>query len=165
MVINLRKIYIITGANGFLGNNIVRKLVEDEKNEIRALVLPEDSLNSLNGLNCKIYKGDVTKKETLNHIFENTENSELYVIHCAAIVYIKSKYNPKVYEVNVNGTKNIIEKVLEKNTKLVYVSSVHAITEKPNNEIITEISNFEPQKVEGQYAKTKKEKRRMLYSF
>lgn len=154
----MKKVFIITGANGFVGNNIVRKLIEDKNNEVRALVLPEDKTNSLDGLNCKIYKGDVTKKDSLNDIFEIKEsNIELYVIHCAAIVYIKSKYNPKVYEVNVNGTKNIIEKVLEKNAKLVYVSSVHAITEKPNNETITEIKDFNPNKVEGQYAKTKAE--------
>ena len=153
----MKKIYIITGANGFLGNNIVRKLVKDKENEIRALVLPNDKIKSLEGLKCKIYYGDVTKKETLKEIFEIKEEAEVFVIHCAAIVYIKSKYNPMVYEVNVNGTKNIIEKVLEKNAKMVYVSSVHAITEKPNNEIITEISNFEPEKVEGQYAKTKAE--------
>ena len=153
----MKKIYIITGANGFLGNNIVRKLIKDKENEVRALVLPNDNTNSLKDLNCTIYKGDVTKKDSLNSIFETPENVELYVIHCAAIVYIKSKYNPKVYEVNVNGTKNVIEKVLEKNAKLVYVSSVHAITEKPNNETITEITNFNPEKVEGQYAKTKAE--------
>lgn len=154
----MKKVFIITGANGFLGNNIVRKLVEDKDNEVRALVLPNDKINALDGLNCKIYEGDVTKKNSLHDVFEVEEKDvELYVIHCAAIVYIKSKYNPNMYEVNVNGTKNIIEKVLEKNAKLVYVSSVHAITEKPNHEVITEIKDFDPNKVEGQYAKTKAE--------
>lgn len=154
----MKKVFIITGANGFLGNNIVRELVKSKDNEVRALVLPEDKINSLYGLNCKVYNGDVTKKDTLNDIFDIEEtDTELYVIHCAAIVYIKSKYNPKVYDVNVNGTKNIIEKVLKKGAKLVYVSSVHAITEKPDNEIITEITDFDPYKVKGQYAKTKAE--------
>lgn len=154
----MKKVFIITGANGFLGNNIVRKLVEDKDNEVRALVLPNDKINALDGLNCKIYEGDVTKKNSLHDVFEVEEKDvELYVIHCAAIVYIKSKYNPNMYEVNVNGTKNIIEKVLEKNAKLVYVSSVHAITENPNHEVITEIKDFDPNKVEGQYAKTKAE--------
>lgn len=153
----MKKVYIVTGGNGFLGNNIVRKLVENKENEVRALVLPEDQINSLDGLNCKIYRGDVTKKESLSDIFKIEEDVELYVIHCAAIVYIKSKYNPKVYDVNVKGTKNIIEKVLEKNAKLVYVSSVHAITEKPNKEIMREIKDFDPNKVKGQYAKTKAE--------
>jgi len=32
----MKKIYIVTGANGFLGNNIIRKLEQDDNNEIRA---------------------------------------------------------------------------------------------------------------------------------
>ena len=153
----MKKLYIITGANGFLGNNIIRKLEQNSENEIRALVLPNDSIKALDNLNCKIYYGDITKKESLSSIFENTDGKEVYVIHCAGVVYIKSKYNPIVYDVNVNGTKNIVDKVLEIDAKLIYVSSVHSITEKPNNEKITEITNFDSGKVVGLYAKTKAE--------
>ena len=116
----MEKIYIITGANGFLGNNIIRKLEKNIENEIRAFVLNGESIKSLKNLRCKIYYGDVTKKESLTSIFENIDGKEVFVIHCAAIVYIKSKYNPLVYNVNVNGTKNIIDKVLDINAKLVY---------------------------------------------
>lgn len=150
----MKNIFIVTGANGFLGNNIVRKLVKNPDNEVRALILP-NSNNILSNLNCKIYEGDVTKIETLNQIFSVEEDAKLYVIHCAAIVYIKSKYDDKVYDVNVNGTKNIITKVLEKKAKLVYVSSVHALTEKPDNQVISEITDFDENKVVGEYAKTK----------
>lgn len=108
-------------------------------------------------MNCKIYYGDITKKESLSSVFENIDGKEVYVIHCAGVVYIKSKYNPIVYDVNVNGTKNIVDKVLEIDAKLIYVSSVHSITEKPNNETITEITNFDSEKVVGLYAKTKAE--------
>ena len=153
----MKKIYIITGANGFLGNNIIRKLEQDKENEIRALLLPNDSIKSLEDLNCKIYYGDVTKKDSLSSIFENVDDKEVYIIHCAAVVYIKSKYNPIVYNVNVNGTKNIVDKALEIKAKLIYISSVHAIPEKQNNELITEISNFDSEKVLGLYAKTKSE--------
>ena len=157
MINIVKKIYIITGANGFLGNNIIRKLELDADNEIRAFVLKGDSIKSLENLKCKIYYGDVTIKESLTSIFENTNGKEVFVIHCAAIVYIKSKYNPLVYNVNVNGTKNIVDKVLESKAKLVYISSVHAIPEKPNNGLITEITNFNPDNVHGLYAKTKAE--------
>jgi dihydroflavonol-4-reductase len=102
----LKKIYIVTGAAGFLGNNIIRKLEQNKDNEIRALVLPQEKTVSLEGLNCKIYKGDVTKKESLDEIFNIGESdAEIYVIHCAAIVYIKTKYNPKVYDVNVGAPR------------------------------------------------------------
>lgn len=151
----MKKVYIITGANGFLGNHIVRKLAAVETNEVRALVLPEDRMHVLDGVHCNIYRGDVTDKSSLHAIFEGTENAELYVVHCAAIVSIKTRYNPRVYDVNVNGTKHVIEKVLEKSAKLVYVNSVHAIPEKPNHEVMTEIYDFDPEQVVGQYAKTK----------
>ena len=152
----MKELYIVTGANGFLGNNIVRKLLE--KNcEVRCLVLPEDKLEALEGLDCKIYRGDVTKKETLEDIFDVDSETLLYVIHCAAIVYIKSKYNPKIMYVNYNGTKNIVDKVLEKNAKMVYVSSVHAITEKPNGEKMSEITDFDENKVVGYMQNQKQE--------
>ena len=151
----MEKIYIITGANGFLGNNIIRKLEKNVENEIRAFVLNGESIESLKNLRCKIYYGDVTKKESLTSIFENIDGKEVFVIHCAAIVYIKSKYNPLVYNVNVNGTKNIIDKVLDINAKLVYISSVHVIPEKNNDSILSEIKNFNPDNVVGLYAKTK----------
>ena len=109
----MKRIYIITGANGFLGNNIIRKLGLDSDNEIRAFVLNGDSTKSLENLKCKIYYGDVTNKESLSPVFENTDGKEVFVIHCAAVVYIKSKYNPLIYNVNVNGTKNIVDKVLK----------------------------------------------------
>lgn len=149
----MKDIYIVTGANGFLGNNIVRRLEKNKNNEIRCLVLKNDKLNSLNKLNCKIYYGDVTKIDTLKDIFNINRNTKVYVIHCAAIVYIKSRYNPNVYNVNVNGTKNIVKKTLEINAKLVYINSVHAIKE--NNKIIKESTDFNSNYVKGLYAKTK----------
>lgn len=154
----MSKVYIITGANGFLGNNLVRQiLATDPTAEIRALVSSLDHANALTGLDCRIFAGDVTKPDTLQEIFNISDCQELYVLHCAAIVYIKSKPNPAVFNVNVGGTKNIAELTLEHNGKLIYVNSVHALTEKPDHAAITEQSHFYPDQVEGQYAQSKAE--------
>lgn len=77
-----------------------------------------EAISSLNNLKCSIYCGDVTKADTLNSIFDGCDGAEIFVIHCAAVVYIKSKYNSKVYDVNVNGIKNIVDKVLKYNANL-----------------------------------------------
>lgn len=151
----MKQIYIITGANGFLGNNLVRALTQNSDNQVRALVSSLDRSDALQGLNCEIFAGDVTKPDTLKDIFNVPADAEVYVIHCAAVVYIKSKPNPMVYQVNVLGTKHIVEKTLEIGAKLVYVNSVHAIPEKPNGEVMTEVTDFDPKKVEGEYAKSK----------
>ena len=158
----MKRIYIVTGASGFLGNNIIRMLEHDDNAEVRAFVLNGESISSLNNLKCSIYYGDVTKADTLNSVFEGSGDAEIFVIHCAAVVYIKSKYNSRVYDVNVNGTKNIVDKVLKYNAKLIYVSSVHAIPEKSDGNLISEVSIFNPDDVVGLYAKTKAEAARYV---
>ena len=158
----MKRIYIVTGASGFLGNNIIRMLEHDDNAEVRAFVLNGESISSLNNLKCSIYYGDVTKADTLNSVFDGCDGVEIFVIHCAAVVYIKSKYNSRVYNVNVNGTKNIVDKVLEYNAKLIYVSSVHAIPEKSDGNLISEVSIFNPDDVVGLYAKTKAEAARYV---
>lgn len=153
----MKNIYIVTGANGFLGNNLVRALSQDPNNQIRALVSSLKRADALQGLNCELFEGDVTKPETLVDIFAVPTDAKVYVIHCAAVVYIKSKPNPAVYEVNVLGTKHVAEKVLEIGAKMIYVNSVHAIPELPHGEVMKEVTNFDPAKVEGIYAKSKAE--------
>lgn len=149
----VKTVYIVTGANGFLGNNIVRKL--SGKGEIRALVLPKDSVKPLEGLNCTIYRGDVTDKASLEPLFRVDKDTKLYVIHCAGLVYIKSRPNPQVEHVNFDGTKNMAELTLAAGGKLLYVCSVHALPEKPEDQVMGEVSSFDPEKVEGAYAKVK----------
>ena len=157
----MKKIYIVTGANGFLGNNVVRTIFEKNEGqdfEVRALVHSGSTkASSLGDLDVKIYQGNVADIDSLSEVFTVPKTSKVYVIHTAAIVSIKAKKDPLLYDVNVNGTKNVAEKTLEIGAKLVYVNSVHAITEKPKGEEIKELSVFEPDKVKGAYAKTKAE--------
>ena len=106
----------------------------------------------------EIYEGDVCNEESLEPLFATQDGEELIVIHCAGIVSIASGYHKIVYDVNVSGTRNVVDCCIKHHVKkLVYVSSVHAIPEKPKGEIITEISHFDPGQVVGLYAKTKSE--------
>lgn len=147
------RLYIVTGASGHLGNTIVEKLLKKNLN-VRILLLPGEHTTFKK--NVETIYGDVCKKETLLPLFYNNKNLDLYIIHCAGIVSIATKFNQKVYDVNVGGTKNIADLCLKYKVKrLIYVSSVHAITEKTKGETIKEISNFEPDKLTGLYAKTK----------
>lgn len=147
-------LYFITGAAGHLGGVITRQLINSGK-EVRALVLPNEKHIPEK---TKLYFGDIRDKESLRPCFENLNGRQLVVIHCAGIVFIASKFSQDVYDINVIGTKNIVDLCKEYNvSKLVYVSSVHAIPEKPNGITITEITEFSPENVVGLYAKTKAE--------
>lgn len=64
---------------------------------------------------------------------------------------------PEVRAVNVGGTANIIDAARRLSARLVYVSSVHALTESPAGAVMREADSFDPDTVVGGYAKTKAE--------
>lgn len=149
-------IYLVTGAAGFLGSNVCRQLVE-RGDCVRALVLPGDKAARYIPGDAKICEGDLCDLPSLERFFQVPEDMESIVIHCASIVTVDPGYNPKVMEVNVDGTKHIIDLCLchPECRKLVYVSSTGAIPELPKGQKIREVSHFDAEKVTGCYSRSK----------
>ena len=152
----MKHIYIVTGAAGHLGGTIAQAL-NGQGNPVCALCLPDEK-HLPKGEHIKVFTGDVCSIGSLGAMFDYCADKSVIVIHCAGIVSIASKFDEKVFDVNVTGTKNIIT-LCEKYRveKLIYISSVHAIPELPANETITEVDHFSPGDVVGLYAKTKAE--------
>ncbi len=151
----MKKLYLVTGASGHLGSTLVR-LLKKRDVEIRGLILPGEVGKDTEELH--YVKGDVRDKESLRHFFEGTQGRETCLIHTAGIVDIGREVSPVLHQVNVEGTKNILELSKEYGIgRLVYVSSVHAIPEKDKVSVITETDHFSPDEVVGGYAKTKAE--------
>ncbi len=147
--------YIITGANGHVAQTIIGKL-KSEECQVRGLILPSESNNDQD--NVKYYKGDITKPDTLKDIFTGIDSQTTVVIHAAGLITIGNEITKALYNVNVTGTKNVIDACREYGiSRLVYVSSVHAISEGDGVHVIRETSYFSSKNVEGAYAKTKAE--------
>lgn len=153
----MKRLYLVTGATGHLGNTIIRDLCQQGE-MVRGLVIPGDSSPALDGLTLEIVPGDVCSSSGLEPLFAGTADYETIVIHTAGIVSIATKFDPQVYAVNVQGTLNVIKLCQKYRIKrLIYISSVHAIPELPDNQVIQEVSHFDPDAVVGLYAKTKAE--------
>lgn len=151
----MKRLYLVTGAYGHLGHTIVDELLARGEN-VRGLALPGDSIPAPVRRGLEIYQGDVCHPDSLAEFFHVDEPCEMVVIHTAGIVSIASKFNQKVFDVNVVGTKNIVDMCRKTGVKrLIHVSSVHAIPEKAKGETVTEVSRFDYRKVEGLYAQTK----------
>lgn len=156
------RIVLITGANGHLGRTVIRQLT-DAGVRVRGLVLPHEKTPMLDEMNIEIVRGDVRDIDSVRPLFAGCENRQVVVIHAAAIIDITSHVSPKAYEVNVNGTKNVVELALEhKVHRFIHISSVHAIPEAPGRREIRETKEFSPEWVEGGYAKTKAEASRYV---
>ncbi|MCR5649352.1 MAG: NAD-dependent epimerase/dehydratase family protein [Oscillospiraceae bacterium] len=147
----MKTLFLVTGATGHIGSVIVGKLV-GRGERVRALVLPSEREFAPEG--AEICLGDVTDTRSLALFFDRSGFDRVSLIHCAALITIASKPDPKVWEVNVTGTKNVMRLALETGVdRAVYLSSVHAIPEKPGE--IAEVDSFSPGLVYGQYAKSK----------
>jgi dihydroflavonol-4-reductase len=159
----MQQVYIVTGANGHLGNVVVQKLIE-QKATVRALILPDTQHHMIDSNNVSIYEGDVRNLDALEPLFQkDNPNDQMIVIHTAGIVSITSKKMPLLEAVNVGGTKNMIELSMKHNVhRFIYVSSVHAIPELDHDTEIKETDIFDPNQVIGAYAKTKAQATQMV---
>ena len=154
---DMKRLYLVTGAYGHLGHTIVDELLARGE-EVRGLALPGDSIPAPVRRGLEICQGDVCDPDSLVAFFHVDEPREIVVIHTAGIVSIASKFNQKVFDVNVVGTKNIVDICRKSNVRrLVHVSSVHAIPEQDHFQVLHEVRRFSPDWVVGGYAKTKAE--------
>ena len=149
-------LYLVTGGAGFLGSVICRQLIA-QGCKVRAFILPNDPARKYVPEGVEIFEGDLTDIESLRPFFEVPEDMEAAVLHIASIVTIDPEYNQKVIDVNVGGTKNIIDLCLSmpRIRKLVYCSSTGAIPEQPEGTAIKEVDYFDETKVPGCYAMSK----------
>lgn len=126
------EISLVTGANGHLGNNLVRLLLS--KNiKVRATVRNINNEKPFEGLDCEIVQADITDTKSLKRAFKGITN--LYAVGANFSMWAK---NPKaeIYDNNVQGTQNVFDIARECGIKnIVYVSSVASldITRLPAN--------------------------------
>ncbi len=142
---------VVTGATGHLGNVLTRELVSYHE-KIRALVLPGDSAIPLSGLDVELVTGDITDLSSLEKAFHGAD----LVYHLGGLVTIMPGKNDLLERVNVGGIHNVISACRTQNVqRLVYTSSIHAITEPPLGTVIDESAPFDPARVLGDYARSK----------
>jgi len=140
---------IVTGGSGHIGNVLVRTLLS-QGYKVGVIDLdPRDK--ALEGLDLEYYQGDIRDLDFLTKIFKKAE----YVCHLAGIISIAPGKEELMYDVNVEGTKTVIEACKKAKVKrLLYTSSIHALYEPPKGTPITEtLAKIEDTK--NDYAKTK----------
>jgi UDP-glucose 4-epimerase len=114
---------VVTGGAGFVGSNIVRRLL---KEGAKVVVLDDfytgnESNLPIGDANLEVVKGSVTDFELTRDVVRGA----ISVIHEAARNIIVSTRNPREdYEVNIGGTLNVLLAVREcKVPRMVYASS------------------------------------------
>jgi len=131
---------LVTGGAGFIGSNLCEKLlamghklfVIDNFNDYYNPTIKRDNINeiysfierlNINKENFLVFEGDIRDRSFIHEVFQNEFD---IVIHLAAMAGVRvSIQNPELYyEVNVNGTLNLLEQCRENNiNKFVFASS------------------------------------------
>ncbi|MBL0306676.1 MAG: SDR family NAD(P)-dependent oxidoreductase [Chitinophagaceae bacterium] len=151
---NLPAKILITGGTGFLGSYIIKQLVE-KNYAVRAIrrgnKLPTWISKEITD-KVEWVEGDILDVVALQDAMESVDT----VIHSAAIVSFLRKDREQMYQVNVEGTANVVNMALEKNvSRLVHISSVAALGRTAGGGHVNEEKKWEESKVNTHYAKSK----------
>ena len=142
---------LVTGATGFLGSHIARKLAE-RGDKLRILLRKTSNTINIDNINAERVYGDVTDIDSVRKAIEGCDT--LY--HTAGVVSFKQADYKKMDDINVKGTNNVFTAAMEAGVKkAVYTSSVAAIGLKPGREPADEETPFDPAGTDIQYIKSK----------
>ena len=153
--------YIVTGGAGFIGSNIVKKLVARGDN-----VVVIDNLNTGKEENLSSVKDKIIflKDDILNvDLLEQHTNEIDGIFHQAALASVQDSFSkPEEYNnVNVNGTENILKLAKKNDFKVVYASS-SSVYGNPEKIPISESDSKNPI---NPYAETKLKKEKLAEKY
>lgn len=119
-----KNLALVTGANGHLGNNLVRLLI-NKGIPVRASVRNIKNKEPFVGLDCEVVQSDISNKQLIVNALQGVET--FYAVGAVFKLWAKDP-KKEIYDINIEGTKNIVEAAAEAGVKrIVYVSSIAAL--------------------------------------
>jgi len=119
-----KNLVLVTGANGHLGNNLVRLLIS-KGFQVRASVRNIKNTKPFNGLDCEVVQADITDKNSMVKALRNVET--FYAVGAVFKLWAKDP-KAEIYDINMDGCRVMVEAAAEAGVKrIVYVSSIAAL--------------------------------------
>ena len=139
---------LITGATGFIGRKLVARLI-DKQSQVVALVRRTSDVSGL-PKKLRLIDGDMLDTASLEKAVQDID----VVIHLAAYFDFYPKDKKLLYQVNVEGTKNLIAACVQSGvSRFIYISTTEVIgpvEDPPGNE-------NSPLRPQFDYSKSKKQ--------
>lgn len=151
---------LVTGGTGFLGSNIALRLVE-RRWEVRILERPGASRVLLEGGPFEFVSGDVLQSETLPAALKGID----VVFHASGVVDYWNQGVERMYQVNVQGTRNVMEACLKAGIeRVVHISSTAAMGIHPDK-LVDESFTFNVMPEHFVYGHSKFQAEEIAYDF
>lgn len=129
--------YLVTGATGFVGTTLVKKLRE-EGHTVRALVRDPARAGHLPADGVQLFQGDVTDKQSMRTAMQGVDG----VFHVAGWYKIGTKDKSEGVQVNVEGTRNVLELMQELGIPKGVYTSTCAVNSDTRGQMVDEGYRF-----------------------
>lgn len=139
--------YIVTGATGHVGNNIVRYLLG--KNQEVKIAVRNINDQSIKDLSCEKVIGDLNDNAFIDTLIED----DAIVIHSAGVIDLTNKLLDQMLKVNVEATMAIVQGCIKHRAKLIFIGSTDALPLVCQE--VSEPSEFKLDNLDNYYAITK----------
>jgi farnesol dehydrogenase len=151
--------YFVTGATGFIGSVLSRKLA-DSGHTVHALFRSKSKTNCIKHPNIRLFKGDILDPKSIQKAVKGCS----YVFHTAAMTKIWTKNCNLYHDINVTGTKNVMQAALSAGVKKVVMTSTAGVF---GPSLKGEVNENTLKKTEcfTEYEKTKEEADRLALDF
>ena len=130
---------VVTGATGFIGSHITRKLVE-RGDRVKVLVRKTSNTKNIDSLDVEKIYGDVGDLDSLKAAFSGCDK----LFHTAGFVSFKKSDHQKMLDINVRGASNVLSAAMDVGvSKVVFTSSVAAIGIERDGSAVTESTQYD----------------------
>jgi len=152
---------LVTGSTGFLGSAVLRELLDDGR-EVKVLIRKSTNTANIDGLDVEIAYGDLRDSESLLSALNGCE----ILYHVAAYYSLWDRDQKLIYEINVEGTRKILEASQKKGLeKIVYTSTVGCIGLNDDTTPATENTFFNKNTLSNDYKKSKYQAEQVVLEF
>jgi len=110
---------LVTGATGFLGNNLARKMLQ-QGHQIVTTVRPTSDLRPLDGLDIETVHANLTDSKGMAPVVEDVD----LVVHCAAMIQLGHSKRESSIAFNTGSTLVLAEAARRREIRMVNVSTV-----------------------------------------
>jgi dihydroflavonol-4-reductase len=110
----------VTGSTGHVASAVI-PLLTGAGHRVRALIRQPDP--GLDSAGLETVTGNLSDPESLDRLVTGCG----VVIHCAAVISLKSDRDPAIFETNVEGTRRLFDAAVRAGVRrFIHVSSIHA---------------------------------------
>jgi len=142
---------LVTGASGFIGSAIVRRLLA-EGHQVRVLLRKSSPRDNIRDLPVAVVTGDLTDPASLQHALSGCTS----LFHAAADYRLWTRNPDTMYQANVDGTRNIMLAAAEAGvSRIVYTSSVATLGHHDDGTPADESTHSRLEDMIGHYKRSK----------